>query len=258
MTDAKFCRFTVIGGYNTALLAAETWAVNISLALVFGAIDDEADFPTLDIEPATLTGSGTNVTTTSNWLAQGAPTFSFDPSSWLVDQGAVACNHFFQSDAFSSLMEVREMALYPIDSTGRAAGGRSAHGTFTTPLVGTGSSTLLPTEVSSCLSWQTPLIGRRGRGRIYLPGLPTEIVNDNSSVGTDYINLCTSSGATLCQDLVLDSISSSEPHVKPVVTGHPWTHYGVIKSLNMGNIFDAQRRRRRQLDEVRTSQSSGI
>jgi len=41
--------------------------------------------------------------------------------------------------------------------------------------------------------------------------------------------------------------------VKPIVTGAPWTHYGVITSVNVGNVADSQRRRRRQLVEARTS-----
>jgi hypothetical protein len=39
----------------------------------------------------------------------------------------------------------------------------------------------------------------------------------------------------------------------PIVTGSPWTQYGIVQSINIGNVFDTQRRRRRQQVEVRSS-----
>jgi hypothetical protein len=52
--------------------------------------------------------------------------------------------------------------------------------------------------------------------------------------------------------------TSSDPtgaRVRPVITGAPWTHYGVINQVRCGTVLDTQRRRRRSIAETYESQA---
>jgi hypothetical protein len=60
-----------------------------------------------------------------------------------------------------------------------------------------------------------------------------------------------SAAADLLSGLAFDAVLPDGTHVRPIVTGAPWETYAVIQSLSVGNVFDAQRRRRRQLTETR-------
>lgn len=102
-----------------------------------------------------------------------------------------------------------------------------------------------PPEVSCCLSWQTPQPGRRGRGRIYMPPAGTGEISTFGFVGSAHVSGLVTAGQTLLAALAVESIDSSATHVRPIVTGSPWTHYGVIQSVRVGHVWDAQRRRRR-------------
>jgi hypothetical protein len=54
------------------------------------------------------------------------------------------------------------------------------------------------------------------------------------------------------------SIGSGVPatwNVRPIVTGSPWGNYAVVNSVQVGDVMDTQRRRRRQLVEARAAYS---
>ena len=112
---------------------------------------------------------------------------------------------------------------------------------------------MMPTEVSCAVSWKTPQVGRRGRGRIFLPGLTQTATDSNGFLTSTFVSNAVSRGVTLVTDLTVESVTPTVTHVKPIVTGAPWTRYGVITSVNVGTVADSQRRRRRQLVESRTS-----
>jgi hypothetical protein len=43
------------------------------------------------------------------------------------------------------------------------------------------------------------------------------------------------------------------PHVRPIVTGKPWTDYAVITTARVGDYVDTQRRRRNRVRETYVS-----
>jgi len=59
--------------------------------------------------------------------------------------------------------------------------------------------------------------------------------------------------AQFLEDLSVNPVSPTATHVRPIVTGAPWDKYAAIQSTDVGDVWDAQRRRRRQLAETRTS-----
>jgi hypothetical protein len=60
---------------------------------------------------------------------------------------------------------------------------------------------------------------------------------------------------TLLEDLSFAGVGPTSTHIYPIVTGHPWTQFARILRLDVGNVADTQRRRRRQLVETRTSRT---
>jgi predicted nucleic acid-binding Zn ribbon protein len=194
----------------------------------------------------------------SNWGLSGPPLHTFDVGSYFVDQLMPAVTDFMSNGIFSSLCRTRKVGLYPVGTDGRSVGGHSAHAIYSTPPTGGGSSTLLPTEVATACSWQTNQLGKKGKGRIYLPGVPRTVVDDDSSVGAAYSADVVAAGAAFLTAFSLDPVSALDPHLKAVVTGKPYVNYGVIKTVRCGNVFDAQRRRRRQLKETYVESPSGL
>jgi hypothetical protein len=54
----------------------------------------------------------------------------------------------------------------------------------------------------------------------------------------------------LLEGLSYSAVGATAAHVRPIVTGSPWTQYGMITTLDVGSVFDAQRRRRNRLSEA--------
>ena len=90
---------------------------------------------------------------------------------------------------------------------------------------------------------------------MYMPPAGTGEISSQGFVSSGHTSALAAAGVTFLEALAVESIDSSATHVRPIVTGDPWTQYGVIQSVNVGNVWDAQRRRRRQLTEVRAEAS---
>jgi hypothetical protein len=58
---------------------------------------------------------------------------------------------------------------------------------------------------------------------------------------------------TLLEALALAGDPVTGPNVQPIVTGGAFTNYAVISQVRVGNIFDTQNRRKRQLPETYVS-----
>lgn len=144
----------------------------------------------------------------------------------------------------------------------RADGGYGAASStyqFTTPIVG-GASPALPPEVACCVSLRANIIGRRGRGRMYIPALADANDLDGTVKGT-YIATFKTAGATLIANLdnvpgtpvwgqvvAIMSAGFAEPGTGARTAVRP-------SEVRVGSHFDAQRRRQNALPEVYTSQA---
>ena len=71
---------------------------------------------------------------------------------------------------------------------------------FTTPLAGTGSG-LLPPQCATAVSLRAPVLGRRGRGRIYLPALANNQCDTTGVWATTQANTVRAAFVTLVNDL---------------------------------------------------------
>lgn len=145
--------------------------------------------------------------------------------------------------------------IAPILADG-AYGAPSSVYQFTAALAGAGAAgnQTLPPEVALAVSFRAPVIGRTGRGRMYLPAMHVSAVNLDGTVHATATSTVLAAGVTLVG--ALENLSGIE-EVTPVFTvTSAGKSTGVRPSqVRVGSHFDAQRRRQQQQPEVYTSTS---
>lgn len=122
---------------------------------------------------------------------------------------------------------------------------------LTTPIAGSGA-TPMPPQVAMALSTRANLVGRRGRGRIYLPALDVALLAADGTVVSGSATLLRTAFKTLIDDL----------QAQPGLTQHlPLVFVGSADSptvvrpveVRTGNRFDTIQSRRRQVAEAYTA-----
>jgi hypothetical protein len=106
----------------------------------------------------------------------------------------------------------------------------------------------LPGEVANVCTWRTGRPDRSGRGRWYLPA-PT--ANALTTVGR-YITAYTTA-VVVSVNAYLASLKAAVPALTPVVFSPTHHETNVITGWDVGDVPDAQRRRRNKLVESRTA-----
>lgn len=263
MAFEKHLYLTIQGGYKSAPMSAEVFQTGLRLALVFGTIDDIGTLPS-NWDPVSNphNDSDTNWTGSTNWVARGPGLEDFDPLDFLSQQVLPAVRSWFSSAYINDEAYVQNLRLYPIGPNGNAvpappyAVGTPAILTMlnNTYVVGAGGNSLLPLQNSIVISTRTQQVGRRGRGRMFVPAMDTGALASASDPSVSSTARTTFSGTTATMLGALQwSAGTGTAQVKPIVTGSPWTDYAVITQVRIGSIVDTQRRRRNSLPEIVTS-----
>lgn len=264
MANEKHLLLTATGDYLDAGLSEEAWMVTLRLALVFaGSVDPVGTLPN-SWEPVAQTVSRTETdwTINGNWKAvQGAITFS--PDDYLNDQAAPALAAWVGAmPGLSSQARLRTLRLYPIGTNGRAvpaipyAVGTPMQLDWTSSYpVGSSSAQQLPLQIAAVLSHRTGQIGRRGRGRMFVPALTTAAVNHDSLFSSSWQSTSANVQANTLEALGFGSGGPTSLQVRPIITGGNFVDYAVITSVQAGNVPDTQRRRRRQITESRVTEA---
>lgn len=250
---------TFQGTYTAANLLEEVWQFGLRWRISDTGADPIGAIPE-DWQPvaATINRDESSWRITGNWSMEGPLGNGFAVDDWLNDQVAPAATTWMANALWSSSCVLSSVSCYPIGSpNGRAvpappyAAGSPVTLTWKTPNrpQGTGTGSILPTQIAEVVSLRTQQVGRRGRGRFYCPPLPTSKVTNGmlSSTAPDDI-------AAFAQGLIdgctVDDSVPTERHVNLIVTGAPYTQYGLVTEIRVGNVFDTQRRRRKQLTET--------
>lgn len=258
MPDEKHLLLTISGTYSDASLAAETWQVGVRLALVMGAVDAVGTLPSnWDVVAQNVNRTESNWTIEGNWkIASLTPPASFNADDYLNDQVAPAWSTFLASTICSDKVKTTQAKIYPINAPlGHVIPAPPyAHGTPMTlswtssfPVGGSGSG-MLPLQNSFAVSWRTGQVGRRGRGRIFMPPTTTAALDTHGFFSSTFQTNARNAAVAFLEDLAITPVEPTGPHVRPIVTGSPWAQYGVISQVRVDNVIDTQRRRRRQLD----------
>jgi hypothetical protein len=241
----------VNGGYAAGPNEAEQWSFGIRCAIVSGTVDDKGTLPTnLQVFDAAQEIIETDYVAEIGFGVQASAGLTFPMDSWITNDVVPAIKGYWAGGALcAQTSRLESIQVYPIEGPfGKVSEGRKATVTFNAPINGSGSTTMLPPEVAAVISWQTLRVGPKGRGRIYLPARTTADSDNNGRMKDGSINVMGTSAVELLQGL--EYVGGTNPwNVRPIVTGKPYSNYAVIKQVRIGHVFDAQRRRRNQLDE---------
>lgn len=128
---------------------------------------------------------------------------------------------------------------------------RTAQWDRTEPLTGASINYALPPECSIVVSLRTTLPGPRRRGRMYFPPLGTDSVTVNGQLGGTH----QTSLADCMQDYFNAFNSNSTIAATAFVASDAAQALTAITSIQVGNVYDAQRRRRNALQEAYVTKS---
>lgn len=115
-----------------------------------------------------------------------------------------------------------------------------------TPVAATGGGNPLPHEVAVVASLKSATYGRRGRGRIYLPPPAYGALTTTGRLDSTIRANMASQVATYLDFTPTNNLES-------VVASNADSDFKSIVTVEVGDVFDAQRRRRDQLVEVVSS-----
>lgn len=248
----------VIGTYTDAALSTEAWQFGVRFRVSNTLADAVGVLPT-DFQPTSATIDRTEAAWTikGNWSLSGPATAVFHVDDWLNDQVAPALQTFLADGKFSALAQVNEIKAYPIGSPdGRAipappyAQGTPVTLAFTGTLPHGTSGGLLPLQCASVVSLRTGNTGRRGRGRFYVPAPDLSSAGTNGLLGSSTVSAMSAAAEAFLAGCQVSLSLPNQLYCQPIVTGAPFTNYGLVASVIVDNVMDTQRRRTKSL--VRT------
>ena len=241
------------GHWSDADNSTERWQFGVRLALVFGSVDDIGTFPNnWTVEPAATTTTDSGWTIENEFLVNGPGITDWNPGDWMVSDLIPAATALLSANCVGSHSILDTLKISPINTSGHVVDLRTCHAENSTGVAGTAGGDALPLQNTVAISTRTPRIGAKGRGRFYLPGVSTNLIDhDGALTSTAIANYGVAASAFLTA-LVTDGGGSGTYHTAPVVSGPPYTDYGRITQIRVGNRVDTQRRRRRQLVETYT------
>lgn len=265
MANERHLLLTFGGDYTDSQNSAEVWQNSMRLALVFGNVDNVGTLPNnWNVVASSISRTETHWTITGNWTVDGPLTSGFAPDDYLNDQVAPALDTWVGQSGVADRLRLRWAKLFPIGSTGKSIPAPPySQGTpcllewsSAYPLGDDGGS-LLPLQAAGVVSHRSEQTGRRGRGRVFRAGLSVNATDAHGMIPSTIAGYWRDAEIALLEAVAYDGGTGFPDVVKvrPSVIGSPWTQYGVITQVRVGNRVDTQRRRRAQLEETYVSGS---
>lgn len=260
MAELQHIYLTAHGAFLSAPWVGEYAQIGIRLPITEGA--DEPAKGTVftpisngDVVTDSGTQAGTNGTLTRTWTARLGPIASTDNADAAMQADLADDFWTFLNSTkayLSSGFQWTHVKIAPIAADGSYAA-PSAIYQFTSALAGTGAGSIMPPEVAIACSFRAPIIGRRGRGRFYLPGLSSSATLNSDGTVT---SACRTGLTTALSTLVsnLEDMPGTEDYGPTVAVLSAGSATAVRPSqVRVGSHFDAQRRRQHQVPESYTS-----
>jgi hypothetical protein len=250
MTDFRHGLLLFSGGYTDEAL--EHWQFGIRLLIVNSVTtpDDEGDLPTNDVNHVSAVRHEADWDIENLWTTN-VGIDAFAPDDYLNDQAAPAIITAITALQLSNHVRLDALKLSPITTLGHVADLRTCRLTWTgSNPTGANSGNALPIQDAVAVSWQTPVLGRKGRGRIFLPQGTSSNLDSGGGLDGGRADGIAAAAATMLEDISLTPGLGGGWHVRPIVTAARGTHYGVVTQVRVGNVIDTQRRRRRSLKET--------
>lgn len=248
----------VQGSYSAPLLATEVWQIGMRFRVSNTPADDFGLLPTdVDWADASDVIDATNWVVETNYEADLPLGSSFQPQTWLDQIAGQAVDDWIgTSSMFPTTTRIDRLVAYGMtDGKVHEVGAGPAKATLTYKTAfrptGSSSSDSLPPQNSIVASLVTPVSGRKGKGRFYMPAPPETLVSVPGGLLSS--GACTNqatAASTLLSNLAIDQTVPIPIYLNAIVTGAPWTKYGKVTGVRVGNVIDTQRRRRAQITET--------
>lgn len=198
------------------------------------------------------TQAGTNGTLSKTWKARVGDTGSTEnmDAGAQIDMAEDVRKFLNTIKAFQhSSFRWTHIKCAAVDPDGKTPVVASVY-TLTAPLVG-GNNTALPPQVAMALSTRANLVGRRGRGRVYIPALDVALLATDGTINTTHANTMRAAFKTLIDDL--QNQPGITQHIPIVFVGSADSPT-VVRPVEVrtGNRFDTIQSRRRQVPEAYT------
>jgi hypothetical protein len=249
MALANHVHLTLSGGYT--FTTPETWQMGINFMLINSTTtpNNQGELPTFTPDPISVHRVESNWTIDSTWHVDMGAGAVFEPDDWLNDQ--VAATLF--GTVFprcSDKVRLLHIKANPVDHTGHVVGDHFSLLTWTSSFTGgSESGNPMPLENSIAVSWQTPVLGKKGRGRIYTP-VPASNSTDSEGLLTSTLqDGLRDDCKAMLEGFALTGTLLNPVWMLPIVCAQDPTTYGVITSVRVGQVIDTQRRRRRSQPE---------
>lgn len=256
MANERHLLLTFQGDYDYTDLQTESWQTGIRLCMVFGgSVDDVGSLPNnWDPQAVNINRTETDWTITGNWNINHL-TGTFAPDDYLNDIVAPAWTAFLGGTPCSSHLKTRSIKIAPIGAPNGLIVPAPPYLSGTPCLLeytaawpeGGSGSNLIPLQNSFAVSLRTPQPGRHGRGRMFMPPMTTAALGTHGYMDSTQQTNTLNSAVTFLEALAYDGVGLDSPHIRPIVTGKPYTQYGVATQVRVDSVIDTQRRRRRQL-----------
>ena len=255
MTQATHVLLTVQGGYTDESL--EHWQVGIRWLLqpnlVTVTIPDTGTLDPWDVTDTSTERIETDCVIETKWIRDSVAVGAFNPDDWLFDQVRPAFQDFF-GPQYSSHVRVLGLKASPIDSLGHVVRDRTCQLTFTSTFPqGAATGTPLPIQTSTAISWGTPRLGPKGRGRVYPPVTTVASLDGGGELAGASQTALRDEWVSILDNSSFEAAFTPSWSITPIVTGRPYGQFGTVRQVKVGNIIDTQRRRRRQLVETYVS-----
>ncbi len=265
MAGEKHLYVVAQGSYTDTSLTTEEWQVGLRFYAAPGGAPDPVGTlsSAWDVVADSVGRTETHWRIDGNWRVEGGIN-DLNVDDWLNDQLAPAFTTWMSQAQIGSVVRLDALKVYPIGApTGEVipappySQGSPMTLTWTSNSpVGGGGATLLPLQASIVCSHRTAQIGRRGRGRMFLPPSPTSVMStagsSASKIGGTQIAAALAAQVALLEDCQI-STASEGFGCYPAIIGSPWAAYGLISTVQVGNYVDTQRRRRNNLVETYSS-----
>lgn len=258
MATLQHIYLTAHGSWSSGPWVGEAgqFGLRLPFAPIIGAPDKGAIFTPYgngDVVIDQGSQAGANGTLTRTWTARIGPTGSEQDANATLQidlaedlrtlLGSISA---FQSNAW----RWTHVKMAPVAANGDTVQSSSVY-TFTTPIAG-GVATTSPPQLALAMSLRADIIGRRGRGRIYLPGLAQGILATDGTVASSSASTLRTAFKT-CID-ALQNLPGTPDAIPIVSVMSPGSATAVRPSqIRTGNRFDTIQSRRRQVAETYTT-----
>ena len=151
----------------------------------------------------------------------------------------------------ASVFRWSDIRMSPIGPDGTAAAGTSVF-TLKSPIAGGKTDGALPPQNAVAMSWLRRIPGRRGRGRMFVPGLTKAAISSEALLESTVQNGVRDAGLAL--DTAVKAVgSTSDWEYRIVVCSAASEGYVLPNQVRVGDEIDTQRSRRNQRGETYSS-----